>query len=117
MSQVHPNLLVCSVYRFHVHFHIRLILRELGISLLHLDGFSKVKKTYIKSTYYSICYDYGVDANETWIHRNWFYTTDYVIFGHELKAIERSLPGNLTRWIITQSKGFTNKGIEKISRS
>ena len=38
------------------------------------------------------------------------------IFGHEVKATERSPPDNLTRWIITRSKGFTRKGIEKISR-
>ena len=46
-----------------------------------------------------------------------FYPTDYAIFGHEVKATERSPPDNLTRWIITQSKGFTRKGIEEISRS
>ena len=43
--------------------------------------------------------------------------TDYDIFGHEVKATERSSPDNLTQWIITQSKGFTKKGIEKVSRS
>ena len=48
---------------------------------------------------------------------DWFYTTDYAIFGYEVKTIERSSPGNLTRWIMTQSKGFTKKGTEKISRS
>ena len=45
----HPNLLVCSVYRSHVYFHVRLMLHELGISLPHEDGFSKVKNVYIKS--------------------------------------------------------------------
>ena len=51
------------------------------------------------------------------MYGDWFYTTDCAIFGHEVKATERSPPGNLTQWIITQSKGFTKKGIEKISRS
>ena len=51
------------------------------------------------------------------MYGNWFYTTDYAIFGHEGKATERSPPDNLTRWIMTQSKGFTKKGIEQISRS
>ena len=46
-----------------------------------------------------------------------FYTTGYGIFRHEVKATKRSPPDNLRRWIITQSKGFTRKGIEKISRS
>ena len=45
-----------------------------------------------------------------------FYKTGYGIFGHEVKATKRSPPDNLTRWIITQSKGFTKKGIEKIRR-
>ena len=56
----HSNLLVGAVYRFHVYFHVRLILHELGISLPHEDGFSKVKNVYIKSAYYSICDGYGV---------------------------------------------------------
>ena len=74
----YPNLLV------------RLILHELGISLSHEDGFSKVKNSYIQSSYYSICDDYGVDADETWIYGDWFYRTDYAIFDHEVKATERS---------------------------
>ena len=34
----------------------------------------------------------------------------------EKKATKRYFPDNPTRQIITQSKGFTIKGIEKISR-
>ena len=113
----HPNLLIRNVYRFHVYFHVRLVLHELGISVTYEDGFSKVKNAYIQSAYYSLCDDYGVDASETWMHGDWFYTTEYVIFGHEVKATETSPPDNVTRWIITQSKGFTRKGIEQISRS
>ena len=44
----HPSLLVRSVYRFHVYFHVRLIMHDLGISLPHEDAFSKAKNTYIK---------------------------------------------------------------------
>ena len=51
------------------------------------------------------------------MYGDWFYTTHYGIFTPELKATERSSPENLTRRIITQSKDFTRKGIEKISRS
>ena len=93
----HSNLLVRSVYRFHVYFHVRLILHDLGISLPHEDGFSKVKNAYIQSAYYSICDDYGVNLDETWMHGDWFYKTDYGIFGHEVKGTERSPPDNLTR--------------------
>ena len=51
------------------------------------------------------------------MYGDWFYTIDYNVFGYNVKATERSPPDNLTRWIITQSKGFTRKGIEKISWS
>ena len=51
------------------------------------------------------------------MHGDWFYTTDYGIFGHEVKSIERSPPDNLTQWIVTRFKGFTRKEIEKIHRS
>ena len=61
--------------------------------------------------------DYGVNPDETWMHGDWFYTTNYGIFGHEVKATERSPPDNLTRWIITRSKGFKIKRTEKIIRS
>ena len=89
----------------------------LGISLPYEDGFSKVENAHIKSAYYNICDDYDTDADETWMHGDWFYMTGYGIFSHELKATKTSPPDNLTRWIITQSKGFKRKGIEKISRS
>ena len=91
----HPNLLVRSVYRFHVHFHVQLILHDLGTTLPYEDGFSKVKNGYIKSAYYSICDDYGVNPNETWMYGHWFYTTHYAIFTSELKATKKSPPDNL----------------------
>ena len=89
-----------------MYFHVQLILHDLVISLHHEDGFSKVKYAYIKSAYYSICDDYGVDVDEIWMHGDWFYTTDYSIFGHEVKATENSPPENLTQWI---KKGFYKK--------
>ena len=49
----------------HVYFHVRTMLHYLGISLLHEDGFNKVKNSYIKSAYYSICDDYSVNAGKT----------------------------------------------------
>ena len=107
----------CLHISCHVYFNVLLILHELGVSLPHEDGFNKVKNSYIKSTYYSICDDYGVDGNEIWMYGDWLYITDYVIFGHEIKKTKTSPPDNLTLCIMTQSKGFTKKSIAKISRS
>ena len=113
----HPNLLVCSVYKFHVYFHVRSILHNLGTPLPYEDGFSKVKNSYINSAYYNICDEYGADANETWMHGDWLYTSDYAIFTTGSKAAKRSPPDYVSRWIIGRSKGLRRKGIEYISRS
>ena len=69
----------------------------------------------VNITVYAMKYD--VDQTEICMHGDWFYTTDYAIFGHEVKATERSPPDNLTRWIITKSKCFTKNAIKKVSRS
>ena len=41
--------------------------------------------------------DYGVKADETWIHGDCFYTTKYDIFGDGRNATKRSTTDNLTR--------------------
>ena len=65
-------------------------------------------------TVHIIIYDkYGVDPTETWIYGDWFYTTNYSIFGHEVKATKRSPPDNLTRWIIAQSKVLQKKVLKR----
>lgn len=43
------------------------MLHDLGIPTPYGDGFSKVKKSYIKSECYSICDDYDVIADEIWM--------------------------------------------------
>ena len=103
--------------RFHVYFYVRLILYDLGTPLPHEDGFSKVKNVYINSACYSICDEYGVDANETWMYEDWFYTTSYAIFTTESKVTKRSPLDDVGRRAITRSTGMTRKGIDKISRS
>ena len=113
----HPNLLVCRVYRFHVYFHVQLVLHDLGAPLPYEDGFSKARNAFIKSAYNAICNDYNVNPDETWLHDNWFYTTSYAVFTSELKATKRSPLDDVGRRIISRSKGLTRKGIEKISRS
>ena len=112
----HPNVLVHAVYRFHVYFYVRLILHDLGVPLPYEDGFSKVKNSYINSAYYAICDNYDVDADETWTHGDWFYTTSCAIFTTGSKVTKRSPPDDEDRWIISRSKDLTRKGIEKISR-
>ena len=51
------------------------------------------------------------------MYRDWFCTINFSVYGRNVKATERSPSDDLTGWIITQSKGFTRKGIGQISRS
>ena len=64
----HSILLLWSVYRFYVYFHVRITLHHVDISLPYADGFRKFKNSYIKSAHYSISDDYGANADETLIH-------------------------------------------------
>lgn len=41
----------------------------------------------------------------------------YSVFNGGGKFSERSLSGNLTRWMFTQSKGLTRKGVEEVRKS
>ena len=118
LAKPQPSKLVCT-QRLHIScvFSCRINTAWFRCPWPYEDGFSKVKNGYIKIAYYSICDDYGVNSNETWMYSDWFYTTHYAIFTWELKATKMSLPDNLTQWIITQATGFTRKGTEKISRS
>ena len=80
------------------------MLHHLDIPLPHKDGFSNVKNHYFKSVYYSNFDDYGVNANEIWMNKDWFYRSKYAVFGAGGKATSRSPPYNL--------KSFTRKSIE-----
>ena len=104
----HPNLSAAF---------IRVILHDSVISSLHKDAFSKAKNFYIKSAYYTFCDDCGINAGETWMNGDWFYTTEYHVLGDGEKATKRSPPDNLIAWTTTQSRGYTWKGTGEISRS
>ena len=41
----------------------------------------------------------------------------YSVFNGGGKFLERSLSGNLTGWMFTQSKGLTRKGVEEARKS
>ena len=104
-----PNLLVHSFYGFHVYFHLWIILHHLGIFLPHEDSFSKFKNSYIESVHYSVCNGYDAEANKIWMYGDWFHIWAYAVFGGIKKSTRRSPSGNLTQWIISESKGFKTR--------
>ena len=54
----HP--MIRSVYRFHIHYHIRRVLKRLQAPLPHETSFNAADNLYTESEFLKICEDYGV---------------------------------------------------------
>ena len=55
---------------------------------------------------------------EVWLLGEWYYTTNWAVFGdNNQKRTKVAPPNNLTRWILRTSKGFTRDGLAMISKS
>ena len=51
---------------------------------------ARLKSSYIKSVYYSICDDYCLNANKIWMNGDWFYMAEYSVFDDGGKTTQRS---------------------------
>ena len=51
----HP--MIRSVYRFHVYYHVRQILKRLQVPLPHESGFNAADNLYTESEFFEICRD------------------------------------------------------------
>ena len=52
--------MVRAVYRFHVYYHVRRILKRLQVPLPHESSFNAADNPCTKSEFFKICEDYGV---------------------------------------------------------
>ena len=52
--------MIRSVYRFHVYYHVRRVLKRLQVPLPHETGFNADDNPYTESEFLKICEDYGV---------------------------------------------------------
>ena len=114
----HPNMLVRSVYCFHVYYHMRLILYRLKVALPCEERYKKTNNPYLKEDYFQVCKEYGVDPLEVWLFGDWYYTEKWaVFFCNGRKRTKVAPPKNLTRWILKTSKGFTRIGLTMVRKS
>ena len=110
--------LLRSVYRFHVYYHIRRILKILEIPLPYENSFNQYKNPYNHEKYIHICSEYGVSNDLTkWRNQKYFSTW-------QSRAWETGKAGMLylnenswSRWIIEKSDGLTTLGLQKISET
>ena len=102
--------MVRDLYRFHVYYHVRRILKRLQVPLPHETGFNAADNPYTNEEFLKIYEDYRV-PNDPMRYRDWTYQCgvgwpdDYIG------------PDSMTCWIIEKSQGFTVVGLLRISES
>ena len=110
--------MIRSIYRFHVYYHIRRILKILEIPLPYENSFNQYNNPYNHEKYIHICSEYGVSNDLTkWRNQKYFSTW-------QSRAWETGKPGmsyinenSWSRWIIEKSDGLTTLGLQKISET
>ena len=110
--------MIRSIYRFHVYYHIRRILKILEIPLPYENSFNQYNNPYNHEKFIGICSEYGVSNDLTkWRNQKYFSTW-------QSRAWETNKPGmsyinenSFSRWIIEKSDGLTTLGLQKISTS
>ena len=108
----HP--MIRSVYRFHVYYHVRKILKKLQVPLPHKTSFNTADNPYTESEFFKICEDYRVTNDPMKYQDEKFYWTYQHGIGWPNDYIG---PNSMTRWIIEKSVGFTDVGLLRISES
>ena len=110
--------MIRSIYRFHVYYHIRRILKILEIPLPYENSFNQYNNPYNHEKFIGICSEYGVSNDLTkWRNQKYFSTW-------QSRAWETNKPGmsyinenSFSRWIIEKSEGLTTLGLQKLSES
>ena len=110
--------MIRSIYRLHVYYHIRRILKILEIPLPYENSFSQYDSLYNHEKFIGICSEYGVSNDLTkWRNQKYFSTW-------QSRAWETGKPGmsyinenSFSRWIIEKSDGLTMLGLQKLSES
>ena len=110
--------MIKSIYRFHVYYHIRRILKILEIPLPYENSFNQYNNPYNHEKFIGICSEYGVSNDlSKWRDQKYFSTW-------QSRAWETGKPGmsyinenSFSRWIIEKSDGLTMLGLQKLSET
>ena len=110
--------MIRSIYRFHIYYHIRRILKILEIPLPYENSFNQYNNPYNHEKFIGICSEYAVSNDLTkWRNQKYFSTW-------QSRAWETGKPGmsyinenSFSRWIIEKSDGLTTLGLQKLSET
>ena len=121
VSVEHLNIkepMIRSIYRFHVYYHVRRMLKILEIPMPYENSFNQYNNPYNNEMFIGICSEYGVSNDLTkWRNQKYFSTW-------QSRAWETGKPGmsyinenSFSRWIIEKSEGLTTLGLQKLSET
>ena len=106
--------MIRAVYRFHVYYHVRRVLKRLQVPLPHKTGFNTADNPYTESEFLKICEDYRIPNDPVKYRGRKFYWT----YQHSVRWPDDYIgPDSMTWWIIEKSQGFTDVGLLRISES
>ena len=104
-----------SIYRFHVYYHIRRILKILEIPLQYENSFNQYNNPYNHEKFIGICSEYGVSNDLTkWRNQKYFSTWQSRAGKPGMSYINEN---SFSRWIIEKSDGLTMLGLQKLSET
>ena len=107
-----------SIYRFHVYYHVRRILKMLEIPLPYENSYNQYNNPYNHEKFIGICSEYGV-SNDLTKWRNQKYFSTWQSRGWETYKPDMSYinENSFSRWIIGKSDGLTKLGLQKLSET
>ena len=107
-----------SIYRFHVYYRIRKILKILEILLPYENSFNQYNNPYNHEKFIGICSEYGVSNDLTkWRSQKYFSTWQsraWETGKHGMSYINKN---SFSRWIIEKSDGLITLGLQKLSET
>ena len=110
--------MIRSIYRFHVYYHIRRILKILEIPLPYGNSFNQYSNLYNHEKFIGICSEYGVSNDLTkWRNQKYFSTWQSRCWETGKPGMSYINENSFSRWIIEKSEGLTTLGIQKLSES
>ena len=106
--------MIRAVYRFHVYYHVRRVLKRLQTPLPHDTSFNAADNPHTESDFLKICEDYRVANNPMKYRDEKFYWS----YQRRIHWPDNYIGlDSMTRWIIEGSDGFADVGLFKISES
>ena len=107
-----------SVYRFHVYYHIRRILKILEIPLPCENSFNQYSNPYNHEKFIGICSEYGVSNDlMKWRNQKYFSTWQSRAWETGKSGMSYINENSFSRWIIEKSEGLKTLGLQKLSES